>query len=358
MANVALSDKAAKTAKWEGKDFRLADGNGLYLQIRRSSKIWLFRRRCLDKLTGKYTAQMITLGKYPDGLSLKQARLEAAKLCLDTNHDRHTLEQMTEKYLTEIVDKKHKRPELAHGYMERAVIPVLGKKMVREVTRSELVALIQDYSKRGARTADQLRSNLKALFGYGVELGWCDSNPMLEVSRRVSGYTQKNRERVLSDNEIRLIMSEPHHNAAILRFLLLTGLRISEAQKGHQDGDRWVVPAELSKNGKAHWVYLSESARVQLPFPRSTATNIQAWLRRWCEKNRINPRFTPHDLRRTAATRMADNSVEPFIVERMLNHTMEGVMAVYNRAEYVKERIDAVNELENIIQRVIDDRDE
>ncbi len=49
-------------------------------------------------------------------------------------------------------------------------------------------------------------------------------------------------------------------------------------------------------------------------------------------------RYTPHDLRRTMATRLSDLGVMPHVIEKMLNHQMEGVMAVYNRAEYLEER--------------------
>jgi integrase len=48
--------------------------------------------------------------------------------------------------------------------------------------------------------------------------------------------------------------------------------------------------------------------------------------------------FTPHDLRRSMATQLAERGVQPHIIEKMLNHRMEGVWAVYNRYEYLPER--------------------
>ena len=130
-------------------------------------------------------------------------------------------------------------------------------------------------------------------------------------------------------------------------------LRIAEARKGCREGDRWIVATEISKNAKAHWVHLSPEAIQQLPLPSCTATNIQAWLRRLLIKLGIEPRFIPHDLRRTAATRMADIGIEPFVIERVLNHKLEGVMQVYNRAEYADERTKASIELERYIKDVI-----
>lgn len=350
----SYNEHAIKAFKWSGKDTRLVVGDCLLLQVRKSSKTWLVRRRIGGKTS------ITTIGKHPE-VSLKKARLEATKITTAQTFSVFTIEELVDKYMSEVVVPKHKRPELTQGYMDRAVLPVLGSQKVRDTTRAQLVDLIQDYSTRGARTADQLRSNLKKLFSYAVELGHRDDNPMLEVSSRITGYTPTPRDRVLSNDEIRLMWAwknspqgwqRTEENTRILRFLLLTGLRIGEAQKGYREGSKWIVPKELSKNGKAHWVYLTKTALKQLPLPTCTATNIQAWLKRRLGEDNDN-RYTPHDLRRTCATRMADNGIEPFIVERVLNHKLEGVMAVYNRAEYEEERINASMIMETIILALV-----
>ncbi len=351
----SFNEHAIRNAKWLGKDFRLSIGECLFLQVRKSSKTWLVRRRIDGKVS------ITTIGKYPD-LTLKKARIDASKITQSQTVSTFTVEQLAIKYMNEIVNPKHKRPELAQGYMDRAVIPNIGNRKVRDITRAELVVLIQDYSKRGARTADQLRSILKRLFSYAVELGHRDNNPMLEVSSRITGYTAKPRERVLSDEEINDMWhwknnehgsQRTEDNLKVLRFLLLTGLRISEAREGFQNGDKWALAT--TKNKTSHWVYLTETAKQQLPLPTCTQTNIQAWLKRRLIKLGFdsNNRYTSHDLRRTCATRMADNGIEPFIVERVLNHKLEGVMAVYNRAEYKSERINAALKMEEVIKGIV-----
>jgi len=212
-----------------------------------------------------------------------------------------------------------------------------------------LVNFIQRYSERGARSADRMRSYLKQILGYAVELGWVTQNPMNEVSKRVTGYRPVARDRVLSADEICDLWEWDHINARMIRFLLLTGLRITEARLGYQEGDRWIVPAELSKNGKAHWVHLSDTAKKQLPLPTTTATNIQSWLKR---KLGDIDRYTPHDCRRTFATLGNDNGIAPHIIEKCLNHKMEGVMSVYNYAEYSQERVETSEKLEKIILEI------
>lgn len=341
-----LTERQAKAEKWSGKDRLVSAGDCLFLLVRKASKSWLLRRRFKGRMHVK------TLGKYP-AMPVREARALALQLAMDRSPSEVTVEQLAGRYYTEVVEVEHKRPDLFHGYLSRSIIPDLGPRRAIDVTPAEVAAVIGRYKVRGARTADQLRSALRSMFGFAIEVGIRQDNPVASLTRRVAGYKPEARERVLSDEEIRLIWSEASPNARLLRFLLLTGLRIAEAQKGHRQGDRWIVPEEISKNGKEHWVHLTPSAVEQLPLPGSTPTNIQAWLRRWCNRHGIEPRFTPHDCRRTAATRMADSEVPPFIVERVLNHTMQGMMAVYNKAEYAAERKDAAETLERVILGVV-----
>lgn len=306
--------------------------------------------------------QIITLGAYPE-TTLKAARLKAAQYQLKQDVSAVTVAELAQKYIGEVIERTRRRPEMVQGYMDRAIIPTLGRRKVRDVTRAECVDLIQRYAvehgyngKPASRSADQLRSILKKMFGYGVELGLIDSNPVTEVTRRVAGYIPVARDRVLSDDEIRLLWKETNHNAAILRFILLTGLRIGEAQKGRIDdtGRRWVVTERLSKNKQPHWAHLTPAALKQLPLPFCTTTNVQAWLRRWCDNHNISPRFTPHDLRRSFVTRCNDLGVMPHIVEKCVNHKLEGVLAVYNRAEHEQERIEAAERLTAHVLEVVE----
>jgi integrase len=342
-----MNERDAKALKWAGKDHLVAFGDGLFLNVRKSSKTWVIRRRRGGKM------EVTTLDKYPL-MNVREARAKAMEKALSQTAHGMTVDVLAGKYLAEVVAGTHKRPEQAHGYFDRAILPELGPRKVADIQTFDLATMVQAYAKRGARSADALRSQLKKLFSYAVELGLIRDNPAEAISRRVSGYVARSRERVLTDDELRIVWRENHHHAALCRFLVLTGLRISEAQKGHREGDRWMVPAAASKNARAHWVHLTPTALAQLSEPFDTSpTAVQAWLRRWCNKQGIAPRFTPHDLRRTAATRMADEGVEPFIIERALNHTMQGVMAVYNRAEYEAERIEAARTLEVALLRVV-----
>lgn len=50
------------------------------------------------------------------------------------------------------------------------------------------------------------------------------------------------------------------------------------------------------------------------------------------------PRWTPHDLRRTAATKLSELGCPDEIIDAILNHAKQGVIGVYNRNKYDTEK--------------------
>src|SRR5262249_5446898 len=142
------------------------------------------------------------------------------------------------------------------------------------------------------------------------------------------------RSRVLTDDEIRFVMTSNFKTGALLRFLLSTGLRLGEAYKGAREGQYWLVTADHSKNRRQHRVWLSCVALAQLDEHPCAAPREAVQL--WLKKNAGG--WTAHDLRRTFSTRNNDMGVPPYIVEKMLNHTFDGAMAAYNHATYDAER--------------------
>jgi integrase len=353
-----MNEKDIKALKWES-DKRIGLGNGLYLNLRKSSKTFIVRIQHDGK------SQIITIGKHPI-LSLKDARVKAMNLMLKEDISKVNVSQLKDKYWEEIVIPQSKVPNQVIGYLNN-IENEFGRRKVIDITRAMLVRFIQSYSKnRGARSADRIRSYLKQLFNYAVELGYLDESPVLGVTKRITGYKNIERKRVLSDDEIHMIWSwknnfqgwqKTEDNVRIIKFLLLTGLRISEAQKGYQDGDKFRIDDTKGKHSKEeqrpHWVYLTETAKSLLPLPTCTATNIQAWLKRKLVNEGIESRFTPHDCRRTFATMANENGVMPHIVEKCLNHKLEGMMSVYNHAEYENERIECAILIEKAIIKLL-----
>ena len=55
------------------------------------------------------------------------------------------------------------------------------------------------------------------------------------------------------------------------------------------------------------------------------------------------PQFTPHDFRRTAATKMTELGISRFNVSRVLNHTDASVTARYDKNLYMPEKKKALD---------------
>ncbi len=48
--------------------------------------------------------------------------------------------------------------------------------------------------------------------------------------------------------------------------------------------------------------------------------------------------FVPHNFRRTIANRLAELGVAPHVIEKMLGHKLGGIMAIYNRHDWIDEQ--------------------
>jgi integrase len=53
--------------------------------------------------------------------------------------------------------------------------------------------------------------------------------------------------------------------------------------------------------------------------------------------------FTPHDLRRTAASMMTGMGISRLVVSKILNHVESGITAVYDRHSYDQEKRQALD---------------
>jgi hypothetical protein len=137
----------------------------LYLNLRRNSKTWIFRKSHSGK------TRILTLGKWP-ALSCKQARIEAGKYSDQSDLSSKTVSDLIAEYKTDVVNPDSKVPKQVYFYLGRIEIE-FGRLHVITIKRLQLVQFIKRFShERGTRTADRLRSYLRQVFAYGVELGY------------------------------------------------------------------------------------------------------------------------------------------------------------------------------------------
>jgi integrase len=217
----------------------------------------------------------------------------------------------------------------------------------------------------GPYGANRSRAALSAIFAWAIGEGLADANPVIGTNKATDEIA---RDRVLTGNEIGLIWRHAGTGqyGAIVRLLLLTGQRREEVAamqwpELHLDEGIWSLPASRTKNGRPHDVPLSQPAieilqgQAKQPGrdlvfgegagPFSGWSNAKSALDKRLQAAGMTAAWRIHDLRRTAATRMADLGVQPHIVEAVLNHVSghkAGVAGVYNKSAYAGEKVMAL----------------
>lgn len=265
--------------------------------------------------------------------------------------------------------RPRKRPEVAESLLKANLVDKIGKAKAQDVTKRQLIGLLDDIVDRGAPvTANRVYSLLKQCFEFAAAKDLIPASPMAGVLR--PGGDESPRDRSLNEDEIRAFwtkvgsakMEEPTKLG--LKLLLITAQRrgeITAARWSHFDlkNSVWTIPAELSKNGKEHKVPLSPLAIAILSELRGITGErpyvlashhsekkpdqpySERALSRAVRENEDHweiPHFTPHDLRRTAASMMTSIGIPRLHVEKVLNHTTSDIAEVYDRHDYFEEK--------------------
>ena len=226
----------------------------------------------------------------------------------------------------------------------------------------------------GPFAANRARAYLSGFFSWAVEQGFVEDNPVRGTGRIAKEVT---RDRVLSDAELRLIWehSGSGEYGVIVKLLLLTGQRREEIAAMQWDeldlaNGLWSMGSGRTKNSRKHTIALPPLVSELLqgiehrgdralcfgsrkgPFSGWSKAKSGLDEQITAAQRAKNPNAKPmtawrlHDLRRTAATRMADLGVQPHVVEAVLNHVSghkAGIAGVYNHAAYSSEKREALN---------------
>jgi len=330
----------------------IGDDRGLYLRCYPSGrKTWLFRTR----VGGSWKTR--NLGDWP-AVSLAEARAKASSLSGKNLPESVTFGALLDEWFERRILPRYKAVKNIVVYVGKGK-RWAGNDRLSSLTAARLVGLLTEYAEASPVAANRCLSNWRLALDYAVERGYIERNPLERTTNRAVGGEEKSRDRVLSDDEIRSLWADTHAHGPLLRFLLLTGLRISEAQHAlHDHLDNNVLRIPENKSRRPHWVFVSDIARQQITsdrgflFEQRSNTAVQARLKR----NETG--WTPHDLRRTFATRVASLGVAPHVVEKLLNHTLGGVLATYNRHDYESERIEATKAWADEVKRITAEGDD
>lgn len=277
----------------------------------------------------------------------------------------------------------------ARAAYELDVKPTIGAMRAREVRLPHIIKVIDVLLDRKVRRkANMVLSQMRQMFRHGLGRGIVDTDPTLGISKKQAGGKEVPVERNLSEDEIKELNDKLNKSGlhprmmAALRLILATGARVGEITKARWDdtdltNNTWTIPADNAKNGRLHLIHLSDYALAQintlkeyrsnsfllagartkpladgskpdLPLSEKTITKaVHDRIRSVALKGRTKStgvlmlsggEWSPHDLRRTMASRMGDLGVAPHVIERCLNHIQQGIVGVYQRQEYLVER--------------------
>jgi integrase len=387
-----LSDVQIRHWIKAGVSLAKADGNGLTFTLSASgTAAWVLRYRYGGK------SRELTLGRYPDK-SLTQARDDARKARASIQNG---VDVAREKQIVNIERAAAQSfHQLAHDYMEKAfprlavntikqrrqhiegvILPKLGKLAAREVTTSDVVMLIESVGKRSINVAELVFTAASEIFKHGVSRHVVTSNPCAGISvSAICGKAEPKRLRLkLTETELRIILpalpSTGLENALAVKILLATCTRIGELARAewvHVDFDHglWFIPDANSKTGRGFTVPLVPAVsgwfkELQTLACGSTYVlparqlrrrhtygkeihfdqrSLNSMLHKLCDRLMAagGPvrRFTPHDLRSTSRSWLTSETIGASLVvaERCLNHTLGGLLAIYDQHDYMTER--------------------
>jgi integrase len=310
----------------------------------------------------------------------QQKQLAKAEAASDT-----TLAQFAERYFREIQAKDRKDPKMPRRYLDKDILPFIGTKPVGEITAEDVRTVVWRKKDHGFdAAAGQIRGLLKRLIDYAVTCGLLQANPVLALPMRHI-HKATSRDRTLSPKEVGQFLTAAYHSNIRRQFkvglhiILLTMVRKSELllarwEDVHLDAAEWHIPAESSKTGKPHIVYLARQAVELFRKLQALASGSElvipgrGSLTKPFAHNAINtalkkalqgqdvPAFTIHDLRRTASTLLHENGWSSDVVEKALNHNIGGVQGVYNRAEYADHRREMLQFWADLVESLIEGR--
>ncbi|EPG9352138.1 DUF4102 domain-containing protein [Pseudomonas aeruginosa] len=370
----------------------------------------------------------LTLGNYPD-LSLSEARSQAAQaiellkqgidpgqkkiVALVEYRTSPTFEAAVESYLEWAKANKSSWAE-DERMLRREFVPHLGPMKIRDVTRKQIVTLLDTKAKTAPVQANRLLAVVRKMFNFCVERDIIAATPLVQMKNVAK---ESPRERSLNRHELVWFLhrlTEPSLTQNT-RFALLLSLMLAQ-RSGRMVEMRWVdidlVDAIWDRSGKFEknnnpiaiplsadvlgiLQYLRErqvakliardparwgSSRVppnpgQFVFPgrspakAQTQPSLNRAMRRFYDtyvedKERLEeesllrvadgyPRPTVHDLRRTATTHMSSRGLGKDLRSRILNHKDLSVDAIYDRYSYFDEKAIALTEWHQFLKGLL-----
>ncbi|AKL18416.1 MULTISPECIES: tyrosine-type recombinase/integrase [Citrobacter] len=357
-----------------------ADGDGLSVKVSRAGILtWYFTFR----IGGRESAsQRIKLGNYPD-LSLKAAR-EKREQCrswlAEGKNPKHQLNVTTQETLKPVTVKEamdywireyatHKRANVGKHteQLKKHIFPYIGDYPLSMCETRHWLECFARVRNEAPVAAGYLLQMCKQALKFCRVHRYAVSNVLDDLTIDDVGRKQNKRDREHTRQELADIWLEcsgkkfkPYYSS-LLRMLVVFGcrtqeLRLSRVTEWDLKDWIWTVPKEHSKGGEKILRPIPEAIRpfIEVLIEQHKDSGlllgeikkpeaVSQWGRGIYKRLGHAEPWTLHDLRRTFSTTLNNMGIAPHVVEQLLGHTLGGVMAVYNRSQYLPEKLDALN---------------
>ena len=373
-----LTDTAVRGAKPKSKQYKLADGEGMYLLVKPNGrKYWRLDYKFNNK------RKTYSIGIYQK-VSLKQAReiKDTVKNQIDDGIDpneqkkisKHVSDADSFEFVAREWHSKNKA-SWTEGHanrilarLEKDIFPWIGQRQINSITPPQVLAVLRRIESRGAiETAHRAMQNCSQVFRYAVATGKAERDPTQDLKGALTAVSQKHMATITEPKEIAQLLRaiDDYKGHIITRCALQLApyvfvrpgeLRHAEWHEIDLDEGMWKIPAEKMKMRRVHFVPLSRQAisilleiqpltgRGKFVFPSvrsnqrpmSENTILGALRRLGYTKNEM----TGHGFRGMASTRLNELGFNRDWIELQLAHAeSNSVRAAYNHAEHLPERI-------------------
>lgn len=385
-----FTDMTIRNLKAKDKKYYVREANGFTLRVMPSGvKTWLYiytvdgRRKEMNLGIYPYVKLADAREKHGEALKLMRKGSDPGALALQEKDERlkaPTMETLVTEYIEKYAKPRKRTWAEDERILKKDVVPAWGNLKAADIRKRDVVLLLERIVERGAPGgANNTAKIIRKMFNFAVERDILEMSPFIGV--KLPAPTVQ-RDRVLTADEIKTLWSNldacrvSGEIKRALRLILSTGQRPGEVigiHPGEIVGRWWTIPAERSKNKRAHRVYLTDLALELIgdtkgkgfifPCPHAgkdqpiAVTAVAHVVRRnstvpvmhkgksvYDDKgkpvieNKLGVEFfRPHDLRRTMATFMAEMGFMDEVIDAVLNHVKKGVIRVYNLYRYDKE---------------------
>lgn len=373
---------AVASARPRDRDYKLLDGDGLFLLVRSGGrKVWRFNYRFLGK------QRTLTFGSYPAiGLAdARERRSDARRLIAAGRDPSHEAKQLAaQAAIAEADDFKAVAEEWYTKNETEGFSPVtlrkirwlldmayprIGNRPISKITAQEALAVLRAAEARGRfESARRMKSVLSRVFRYAIATTRADSDPTRDLQGALTAPKVKHLAAITEPKRagdlLRAIDGYNGHGVTLLALRLSPHLfvrpgELRKAEWAEFDFDRavWTIPEHKMKMRRPHRVPLSNqvlslfeelwgltgAGRLCFPSFRSdricmSENTVNAALR---AMGFSREEMTAHGFRAMAATLLNEcGQFHPDAIERQLAHVEgNGVRRAYARGEYWDERV-------------------